>query len=82
MCLVRALTALNRNGHTGTGHEQRHDGEEGRARCAGERQLRDVLHVLDLDCLVGHALVKPACQTEVVGADQLEGRLAGFLVHS
>ena len=28
------------------------------------------------------ALVKPACQTEVVGADQLEGRLAGFLVHS
>lgn len=25
--LVHALTALNRNGHTSTGHEQRHDGE-------------------------------------------------------
>ena len=46
MCLVRALTALNRNGHAGTCHEQSHDGEEGRARSTGKRQLGDVLHVL------------------------------------
>ena len=46
MCLVRALTALNRNGHTGTGHEQRHDGEQRGARSARERQLGDGLHVL------------------------------------
>ena len=41
--LVHALTALNRNGHTGTGHEQRHDGEQRGARSTGERQLGDGL---------------------------------------
>ena len=46
MCLVRTLTALNRNGYTGTGHEQRHDGEQRGARSTGERQLSDGLHVL------------------------------------
>ena len=44
--LVHALTALNRNGHTGTGHEQRHDSEQRGARSTGERQLGDGLHVL------------------------------------
>ena len=44
--LVHTLTALNRNGHTGTCHEQSHDGEQRGARCAGQRQLGDGLHVL------------------------------------
>ena len=43
---MHALTALNRNGHTGTGHEQRHDSEQRGARSTGERQLGDGLHVL------------------------------------
>mgnify|MGYP000311444790 CR=1 FL=1 len=45
---VHALARLECDGNAGTCHEQRHHGEEGRARSTGERQLGDVLHVLDL----------------------------------
>ena len=45
---AHALARLECDGNAGTCHEQRHHGEEGRARSTGKRQLGDVLHVLDL----------------------------------
>lgn len=72
---MHALTALNRNGHTSTGHEQRHDGEEGRARCAGQRQLGDGLHVL-------HGLVSGVDQAPRIGnAGPKQNSVAIFEAH-
>ena len=45
---AHALARLERDGNAGTCHEQRHHGEEGRARSTGKRQLGDVLQFLTL----------------------------------
>ena len=44
---VRAATALDRHGNTGTAHQQRHDREQHGSRGTSQRQLSDILDVLD-----------------------------------
>ena len=69
MGLVHALTALNHNGHTGTGQEQRHNDEQRGARSASEGQLGDGLHVLDLDdrCFINASSAGKAKLVVVLG---------------
>ena len=65
---VRAATALDRHGNTGATHQQRHDREQHGSRGTSQRQLSDILDVLDASDAV---VTKPSVSFSAVTVPSL-----------